>query len=79
MDLTTAIIGMQQSKLVGEVQIRVARIILDTEQDQGNAAVKLIEAASSGINSSADAVSAATAGLGGQIRTAAIGFKDRRR
>ena len=39
MDLTSAISALQQSQVLGAVQIKVARMILDNEQSQGAAAV----------------------------------------
>ena len=76
MDLVTAAVNMQQANLMGQVQILVARKILDSEQQQGAAAAverrgevaadELIEAASNGVNQAGDALIAAT-GLGGQL------------
>ena len=50
MDLTAAFSGLQQSKVLGEVQIAVARKLLDQQRLDGSAAVQLIEAASKGVN-----------------------------
>lgn len=69
MDLTSALSGLQQSQVLGEVQIRVARMILDNEQSQGAAAVQLIQAAETGENSAGNAAIAAVTGLGAQIDT----------
>jgi hypothetical protein len=66
MDLVTAAVNMQQANLMGQVQILVARKILDSEQQQGAAADELIEAASNGVNQAGNALIAAT-GLGGQL------------
>ncbi len=67
MDLVTAAVNMQQANLIGQVQILVARKILDAEQDQGSAAIKLIDAATSGVDQAGNALIAATSGLGGQL------------
>ena len=67
MDLVSAIVGMQQAKTLGEVQILVARKILDSEQESGAAADKLIEAATNGVDQAGNALVAATSGLGGQL------------
>ena len=65
MDLTAAFSGLQQSKVLGEVQIAVARKLLDQQRLDGSAAVQLIEAASKGVNQSGDQLAAAATGLGG--------------
>jgi hypothetical protein len=67
MDLTAAVSGLQQSKVLGEVQIAVARKLLDQQRLDGSAAVQLIEAASKGANQSSDQLAAAATGLGGAV------------
>jgi hypothetical protein len=67
MDLTAAVSGLQQSKVLGEVQIAVARKLLDQQRLDGSAAVQLIEAASKGVNQSGDQLAAAATGLGGAV------------
>ena len=69
MDLTAAISGFQRSKLMSQVQMRVARKVLDVQQFQGDAAVKLLEAASQSASRSGDALAAAATGLGSEIDT----------
>ena len=69
MDLTSAITGFQQSALMSQIQMRVAKRVLDVQQFQGNAAVKLLEAASQSTNRSGDALVTAATGLGGEIDT----------
>jgi hypothetical protein len=66
MDLVSLATGLQQAKVIGDVQILVARKILDSEQQQGDAAVKLIQAAEDGVNNAGNSLVAAT-GLGAQI------------
>lgn len=51
------------------VQISVARKILDMQQLQGDAAVKLIQAAGQTAGNAGDALVAAATGLGGQVDT----------
>jgi hypothetical protein len=63
MDLTGAISGMQQSQVAGEVQIRVAQMILSDAQAQGAAEVQLIQSATGGQGDGA------SNGLGGRIDT----------
>ena len=51
------------------VQMSVARKVLDMQQFEGDAAVKLIQAASQTSGHAGDALVAAATGLGGQIDT----------
>ena len=67
MDLTSAITGLDQAQAMSAVQISVARKILDMQQFQGDAAVKLIQAASQTASNAGDALVAAATGLGGSI------------
>ena len=69
MDLTSALSGLQQAQTMSAVQISVARKILDNRQMQGDAAVKLIEAAGRTSTQAGDTLVAAATGLGGQIDT----------
>ena len=63
MDLVNAISSLQTSSILGQVQLRVARKILDNQQLEGSTAVKLIEAASAGVNRAGDALTASVGGL----------------
>lgn len=67
MDLTSAITGLDQAQTMSAIQISVARKILDMQQMQGDAAVKLIQAASQTAGNAGDALVAAATGLGGQV------------
>ena len=69
MDLTNAISGLSQAKTMADVQMRVARKILDNQEMQGAAAIKLINAASNTGNQAGDALAAAATGLGGTLDT----------
>ncbi|HEY8666831.1 MAG TPA: hypothetical protein VIL86_09210 [Tepidisphaeraceae bacterium] len=69
MDLTSSICDLQQAKVIGQVQMRVARKMLDVQQFQGAAAIKLIEAASKGAEQAGDALVAQATGLGGALDT----------
>jgi len=69
MDLISAVTAMDQASTIGSVQMAVAKKILDMQSFQGDAAVKLIQAASNSMNSAGDAMVAAATGLGGQIDT----------
>ena len=68
-DLTAGIINFQQATLASNVQYAVARKLLDSQQMQGAAIVKLIDAANIGVNKSADQLVAAATDLGGQVDT----------
>jgi hypothetical protein len=69
MDLVNAAVGFKQASVMAEVQMRVARKMLDIQQLQGNAAVKLIEAASKTTSQAGDELVAAATGLGGNVDT----------
>jgi len=67
--LVSAAIGLQQAKIASQVQYAVARKLLDNQQLQGDAAVKLIQAATPGPAAAGDALVAAATGLGGSVDT----------
>ena len=69
MDLVNAISGLQQAKVTGKVQLAVAKKVMDIQRMQGAAAVKLIQAASEGVNKAGDELVAAATGLGGSLDT----------
>ena len=69
MDLTAAATNFQQAKVMAGVQMRVARKVLDMQQFQGAAVLKLIESAAGTVASAGDALVAAATGLGGEIDT----------
>ena len=66
-DLTNGIVNFQQAALMSKVQFAVARKMLDSQQMQGAAVIKLIEAAGRGANQAGDQLVTAATGLGGQI------------
>jgi len=69
MDLTNAISGLQQAKTMASVQMKVARKILDNQEMEGAATIKLINAAADTGNQAGDALAAAATGLGGSLDT----------
>lgn len=69
LDLTSSIVALKRNETIGKVQTAVARKILDMQQFQGSAAVKLIEAATRGVQEAGDSLVAAATGLGGAIDT----------
>jgi hypothetical protein len=64
MDLTNAIVGFDQASTMSQVQIAVAGKMLQTEQDQGAAAVQLLNSANQNFGHASDALAAAATGLG---------------
>ncbi len=69
MDLTASIVGMKQAQVMGQVQMRVAKKMMDMQEMQGAAAVQLIEAAGQVAASAGDSLVAAATGLGGALDT----------
>jgi hypothetical protein len=69
MDLTSAITGLSAAKTQSVVQMKVARKILDNQEMQGAAAIKLINAAGEIANKAGDELVAAATGLGGSLDT----------
>ena len=69
MDLTSGIVNLKHAEVLGPVQMRVARKLLDAQQMQGAAAVKMIQAAGKVAASAGDALVAAATGLGSRIDT----------
>lgn len=69
MGLINGVTNLSVARTMGEVQIAVARKILDTQKDQGAAALQLLEAASGAVNQAGDQLVAAATGLGGLLDT----------
>jgi hypothetical protein len=67
MDLVSAVSGLQQASILAQVQYAVAGKVLDMQRFQGDAAIKLIQAASAGADQAGDALVAAATGLGGSL------------
>ncbi len=66
MDLISSAVGIKQSQTLGKIQFAVARKLLDNQELQGAAAVKLIQAASANVNKAGDALVTQALGLGGK-------------
>ena len=66
MDMISSAVGMKQAQTMGKIQYAVARKLLDNQQLQGAAAIKLIQAASANVNKAGDALVAQALGLGGK-------------
>jgi len=69
MDPAIGISNLQAAQTLSQVQFAVARKVLDMQQFQGSATIRLIEAASANINKTGDALVAAATGLGGSLDT----------
>jgi hypothetical protein len=67
MDLVNAVSGLQQARVMSQVQIAVAAKIMDSQRMQGNAAMQLLKAAAGGVNKAGDELVAAATGLGGDL------------
>jgi hypothetical protein len=67
MDLINAAVNFKQAELASKVQYAVARKILDNQQYQGDAAIKLLQAASKGTSQAGDELVAAATGLGAEL------------
>jgi hypothetical protein len=68
-DLTAGIVGMKQAQVMGQVQMRVAKKMMDMQEMQGTAMVSLIDAAAQVATAAGDSLVAAATGLGGQLDT----------
>ena len=69
MDLVRGFTTVQHAKTMSSVQMKVAKKVLDMQQMQGAAAVKLINAATQNVARAGDALVAAATGLGGNLDT----------
>ena len=67
MDLVSAFSGFKQAQVLSQVQYAVAGKVLDQQKLDGNAAIKLIQAATAGANGAGDELVAAATGLGGTL------------
>jgi Putative motility protein len=68
-DLVSSIVNFNQATLASKVQYAVAKKILDSQAYQGNAAVKLIQAAGEEASNGADELATAATGLGANLDT----------
>ena len=69
MELAVALTNLQQARTIGDVQIAVAKKMLDVQRADGAAALQLLEAAGETSGDAGDALVAAATGLGGQLDT----------
>jgi hypothetical protein len=69
--LITGAINLQQAATFAKIDYAVARKVLDMQDQEGSAAVELVNAASNGVNQAANQLVAAATGLGSQIDVSA--------
>jgi hypothetical protein len=69
MELTSALSGIQTAKIGSEIQIAVAKKMLDAQKMNGAAAIRMLEAAANVPAQAGDALAAAATGLGATIDT----------
>lgn len=67
MDLTSAVVGLQQSNLMAQVQFAAARKILDTDRADGAAVVKLIDAGAGEVGQAGNSLASVATNLGSSI------------
>jgi hypothetical protein len=65
--MVEALTYLKAAEVMGQVQMRVARKILDAQRQSGAAAIQLIEAASQGVARAGDELVARATGLGGTL------------
>ena len=69
MDLVSGIVNLKQAQGMGQVQMRVAKKVMDAGKMQGAAMVQMIEAAGEMAAKAGDELVAAATGLGGSLDT----------
>ncbi len=67
MDLVNAVVGMKQAQCASQIQMAVAKKVMDSEKMNGAAALKLLEAASAGATAATDSAASAAMGLGAEL------------
>ena len=69
MGMVNAFVGMKQAETMSQVQMAVAKKVMDADRDNGAAALKLLDAATGGAAKAGDALVASATGLGGAVDT----------
>jgi len=67
MDLVNAAVGIKHASIMSQVQARVAKKIMDCEEMNGAAALKLLEAAQVGMSEAGENLGSAVSHLGNQL------------
>jgi len=68
-DLVNSVVQLKQAQIASKVQYAVAGKILDAQKQNGQAAIQLLNAATTGVAKAGDQLTAAATGLGGVIDT----------
>ena len=69
MDLVSAACSLQSARTAARFQVAAAKKVMDVQRQQGAAALKLLEAASTGVTQAGDSLVAAATGLGANLDT----------
>ena len=64
MDLAAGLSNLSQSQTLARVQTAVARKVMETQKQQGSAAIQLLNAATEGASKAGQNLAAASIGLG---------------
>lgn len=67
MDITQAALSLRSTDLSSQIQVAVAKKMLDMQKFQGASALQLLQGASQGVAKAGDAMVAAATGLGGTV------------
>jgi len=54
LDLVSSVVGLQQAKTISDVQIAVAKKVMDSDRANGAAVLKLLQAATGGVSQAGD-------------------------
>lgn len=65
--MVQAFSNLKQAEIFSQINVRVAKKVLDAQRMDGAAAIKLLESASQVTAKAGDAMVAAATGLGGQL------------
>ena len=68
-DLVNAAVGIKQAQLASQIDIAVAKKMIDTERTNGAGMLQLLDAATQTSVHAGDAMVAAATGLGGAVDT----------
>jgi hypothetical protein len=69
LDLVSSVVGLQQAKTISDVQMAVAKKVMDNDRANGAAVLKLLQAATGGVSQAGDQLAAAATGVGGELDT----------
>lgn len=67
--MISSVVGLKQAEVASKIQFAVAQKIMQNDRMQGAAVMKLLDAATKGVNQAGDQLVAAATGLGSTIDT----------